>query len=105
MDGFTVEPAERGFAALRSAVSSVQCDHFLRDLAAAVWNGRERGGARLHLETAPSIHRAATQSAMHDAALGIRGSSAFPVRVLYFDKTAEANWKVTVSPSAGTPSC
>jgi len=86
---------ERGFGAQPSAVSSVDCDELLMDVAAAVSTGGERAGARLGLQTAPSIHRVATQSAMRDAAVRVLGPSAFPVRVLFFDKTADANWKVT----------
>jgi phytanoyl-CoA dioxygenase PhyH len=94
MDGFASEMDERGFGALRSAVWSAQCDELLRDLAGAASEGGKRGGARLHLAMLPSIHRAATQSALRDAACRVLGPSAFPVRVLYFDKTAEANWRV-----------
>jgi hypothetical protein len=86
--------AERGFASMPAAISTNDCERLLNDISAAVCGGL-RGGARLSVDAAPSIYAAALKSPMRAAASDILGQAAFPVRVLYFDKTEGANWKVT----------
>jgi ectoine hydroxylase-related dioxygenase (phytanoyl-CoA dioxygenase family) len=58
-------------------------------------DGRLRGGVRLRIAGNRAIERAAMQSALFDLASEILGRDAFPVRAINFDKTANANWKVT----------
>jgi len=42
----------------------------------------------------PAVRAVATGSTMQALATSVLGAAAFPVRTIYFDKTASANWKV-----------
>jgi ectoine hydroxylase-related dioxygenase (phytanoyl-CoA dioxygenase family) len=87
------EIVERGFAVAPAVFSEAACSELINHVA-TVADGRVRGGVRLRIAGNPALERAATQSALSQIASGILGRAAFPARAIYFDKTAEANWKV-----------
>ncbi len=57
-------------------------------------NSRYRGGARNLLAQSPRINALAHQHSVKQIADKALEAEAFPVRALFFDKVAEANWKV-----------
>jgi hypothetical protein len=86
---------DRGFAAVTSAYSSVECLELLGHLAAASSRAGRRGGSRVRIAAQAAIRTVATTSVMRDVASGVLRAAAFPVRAIYFDKTEDMNWKVT----------
>ena len=92
-DSFIAEIDARGFTTAPFCVSPSQCDELLDELPIASRAG-VRGGARLRLDEAPSLRRAATQPGLRDFASPILGRPAFPVHLRCLDKTGDANWQV-----------
>jgi hypothetical protein len=80
--------ADQGFAILPSGLSSTELDG-LQDLFA------ESGHGQRNLLALPGIQTLAESPHLRNPVTTILGSKARPVRGLFFDKTAEANWKVT----------
>ena len=54
-----------------------------------------RGGVRNLLDSAPAVRALATSPAVRSVAEAVLGPGCFAVRALLFDKTPDANWKVT----------
>jgi ectoine hydroxylase-related dioxygenase (phytanoyl-CoA dioxygenase family) len=87
---------ERGYQMVRGLFPQSACDALLGDLeSCCVPGANRRGGARLRLSQTPRLRAAATRSAITEIASAVLGAPCFPVRALFFDKTIEANWKVT----------
>jgi hypothetical protein len=80
--------ADQGFAILRSGLSAPELDA-LQDLFA------EAGHGQRNLLALPAIRSLAKSPHLRNPVATILGPKARPVRGLFFDKTAEANWKVT----------
>ncbi len=92
MDSFD----ERGYQIVSGVFSQSECDALIGDLESSCVPGADRrGGARLRLSQTPRLHAAATRSPITEMASAVLGARCFPVRALFFDKTTEANWKVT----------
>lgn len=84
-----------GFALLRRAVSADLCDRLLGALEPLIATGNaRRGGTRLRLLESTDLRRQLEYARTGHLAERALGRDAFPVRVLLFDKTATANWKV-----------
>ena len=54
-----------------------------------------RGGVRNLLDAAPAVRALATSAAVRSVAEAVLGPGCFAVRALLFDKTPQANWRVT----------
>lgn len=83
---------QHGFC-LVSGVLSAQEVESLRTETVGL-NSRYRGGARNLLAQSPRINALAHQHSVKQIADKALEAEAFPVRTLFFDKVAEANWKV-----------
>ncbi len=91
--------ARRGFHMCRGVVSGAVVDELTRAIAQAP----VAEGARAHrgsvagirnLLRVPAVRRLATSRAIRDLVEPILGPRAFAVRGIFFDKTAEANWRL-----------
>lgn len=85
-----------GFALISEVLTAVEvealliaCAQAASDLAAG-----HRAGIRNLLRDVPAVALAAANPAVRKLVCAVLGPAAFPVRVLFFDKTPEANWKV-----------
>jgi len=84
-----------GYSIVPGVYSSAACDALTVDLAVtAAQIADRRGGARLLMSHIPALQAAATGSSLMDLASALLGASCFAVRAIYFDKTADANWRV-----------
>jgi ectoine hydroxylase-related dioxygenase (phytanoyl-CoA dioxygenase family) len=84
-----LEPiADQGFAIGPSGLSSTELDN-LQTLFA------EAGHGQRNLLALPAIRALAASPNLRNPVTQILGPQAQPVRGLFFDKTADANWKVT----------
>ena len=107
-DGFEIIPNVfkcKEIAAIRKAIVS------LKGKEGTQKKKKELYGLRNLLQLCPFISELAISDNLTSIVKNILGPSAFPVRALFFDKTAEANWKVpwhqdltiTVSTKADLP--
>jgi len=85
---------QRGFALVPSVVSEDERRRLLNGLAEQIAPDGARGGTRLRSAAEPAVRPVAACSMMQAVATRVLGAAAFPVRAIYFDKTASANWKV-----------
>jgi ectoine hydroxylase-related dioxygenase (phytanoyl-CoA dioxygenase family) len=92
MDCIRNEIAEWGFTITPGVLSSSECRELLEQMPPT--GTGVRGGRRLRIVGMPAIDRIAARSPLADIASEFLGRPAFPVRAIYFDKTAQANWKV-----------
>ncbi len=85
-----------GFALRESVLSEAVCDRLLA--AFADWAQAHRyptgAGVRNLLRELPAAAEVAASEPVRHLVETVLGPAAFPVRALWFDKTAEANWKV-----------
>jgi hypothetical protein len=87
-----------GHLTLRNLVSAADCHQLACQLTAAFETERGRRGARMgglrNLLADSTIRQWAEGPLLNGAVSRIANRSMFPVRALFFDKTAEANWQV-----------
>ncbi len=85
-----------GFACRDGVLTGPACDRLLS--AVAAWDSArgkpDRAGARNLLRDLPAVANLADTVGVRELVDPVLGSRAFPVRVLWFDKTPGANWKV-----------
>jgi Phytanoyl-CoA dioxygenase (PhyH) len=94
MDGLLAGIEERGFASVPFALPLDERRRLLDGLATQIPPDRRRGGVRLRNAAVPAVRDLATEPTMRTIASRVLGAATFPVRAIYFDKTATANWKV-----------
>jgi hypothetical protein len=87
-DPMTDQIVDQGFAILPSGLSTTELDA-LQDLLI------EAGHGQRNLLALPDIRALAESPHLRNPVTTILGPKARPVRGLFFDKTAEVNWKVT----------
>jgi hypothetical protein len=84
------------FALREGVLNEADCDRLLA--AFADWaqaHGQPTGaGVRNLLRELPAVAEVAASEPVRHLIEAVLGPAAFPVRALWFDKTAEANWKV-----------
>jgi len=85
---------ERGFALVPSAIPADERRRLLDGIATQIPPDSARGGTRLRTAAVPAVRAVASGSTMQAVATSVLGAAAFPVRAIYFDKNASANWKV-----------
>jgi len=83
---------QHGFSLISRALSADEIES-LREETSCLTN-RHRGGARNLLSQSSLISSLARQHSVKQIADQALDADAFPVRALFFDKVAEANWKV-----------
>lgn len=84
-----------GFAIVPNVLTVVQIDRLrsIGETGAALRRGGSAYGSRNLLDS-PAVRDLAAEGAIRALVEPIVGASAIPVRALFFDKTAEANWPV-----------
>lgn len=81
-----------GFQVMRGVLNTTQVDELLAAIKAM---GPKEHGARNLLLRSHEIARAARWSELMKLVEPVIGHGAFPVRALFFDKVADANWQVS----------
>jgi len=86
---------ESGFCVVHNVVSDELVARLVKDIDSALESRKRTGYALRHLAQAvPSILELSRSDAIRKLVSSILGDDAVLVRSLFFDKTAEANWKV-----------
>ena len=85
--------ARDGWAVTPPLVPQLEVDVLVAALAPLATDAR--GGVRNLLDAAPAVRALATSPAVRSVAEAVLGPACFAVRALLFDKTPDANWKVT----------
>jgi len=88
-----------GFQILTGVLNSIECDSLACELSALfedqkACTNNKIGGIRNLLRTSPVVAQLATSPALKSIVAEGAGQKAFPVRAIFFDKTAETNWLV-----------
>jgi ectoine hydroxylase-related dioxygenase (phytanoyl-CoA dioxygenase family) len=85
--------ARDGWAVTPPLVPQLEVDALVA--AVAPLASEARGGVRNLFDVVPSVRALATSPAVRSVAEAVLGPECFAVRALLFDKTPDANWKVT----------
>ncbi len=96
MDGTNLESflQANGYAVLYSLLGEDDCDGLLSAIERDALDAERPHAARNLLEKSPTIRSFAQDSAVARLVRELLGCSARPVRGIFFDKVAGANWKV-----------
>lgn len=86
-----------GFATVAAALPQIDRQSLVTQVEALEGDSRlrGRGGYRDLFSVLPSVRALAQHPAVHCWPAALLGRGAFAVRAILFDKTADANWKVT----------
>ncbi len=85
--------ATNGFALTSSVLTAEDCTTLIQAVD-RVAEARRQGGVRNLLQLVPDVAALATSTNLRAITVPILGPHAFPVRVILFDKTPAANWRV-----------
>jgi ectoine hydroxylase-related dioxygenase (phytanoyl-CoA dioxygenase family) len=90
---------EDGFEIISDVLPGEQCDALANELTALYecqkkTAGNKLGGLRNLLKMVPAVAELANSNALKSILQGRTNTTVFPVRALFFDKTANDNWKV-----------
>lgn len=91
---FTKQLAFDGWATTPPLFTDASLDTLTNALTSVLQAGTARGGTR-HLLDIPSVQELASSEPVRVIAESVLGEDCFAVRGILFDKTPEANWKVT----------
>ena len=88
-----------GFQIVNEVLTQAECDLFSEELTPLFELQQKAaktkiGGVRNLLRTNPRVSQLATSAKLVSLLKSVAGSSAFPVRAIFFDKNPEANWVV-----------
>jgi ectoine hydroxylase-related dioxygenase (phytanoyl-CoA dioxygenase family) len=88
-----------GFQIVKAVLTHAECDSLSTELTPLFELQQKSaknkiGGVRNLLHTNPRVSQLATSAKLVSLLKGVVGSSAFPVRAIFFDKNPEANWLV-----------
>lgn len=85
---------DEGWTITPPAIEAADLDALTTELASCSDAGNPRGGTR-HLLDFPSVQELARSKPVRDVAEAALGKQCFAVRGILFDKTPDANWKVS----------
>ena len=90
---------ENGFQIVSSLISELECELMVSELSALFENQQESaknkiGGVRNLLRNSLRVNETSTSAKLVSRLEGLLDEKVFPVRAIFFDKTAESNWRV-----------
>ena len=88
-----------GFQIISDLISDSECDLLASELSASFENQQNLaknkiGGVRNLLRNSLRVNETATSAKLVSCLEGLLNRKVFPVRAIFFDKTAESNWRV-----------
>ena len=84
-----------GFEILPNVLTSAECDEFIKEVSALAAAEGKSAGLRNLLQKSDRAREFATSERVSNILENRLGKAAFPVRALFFDKTENANWRVS----------